>query len=258
MTRTWEDILQSRRRAGSTNSKDKPLAWHDRCIRCGQERPRQEFRRWQGTKRLAFKVCNHCHPEKTIQQMTEGELKQWLDYQQTPDHIKEQVFAARKARIAATKTESGSQGSRTYWRAIRRDTWHTALLRIRAERTKWQAMLAPSATPRYTPERLTFATRYTQILADLLDRIDRVIKTGIDREDWELNNNKAIHIRMTLPGIEKKGELCFIEADDPADWSVFISDTSLHELSSLWSACTEQQKKGRPMAEPEFLRAMAS
>jgi hypothetical protein len=258
MTRTWEDILQSRRRAGSTNSKDKPLAWHDRCVRCGEERPRQEFRRWQGTKRLAFKVCNTCHPEKTIQEMTEGELKQWLDYQQTPDHIKEKVFAARKARIAATKTENGSQGSRTYWRSVRRDTWHIALLRIRAERTKWQAMLAPSAAPRYTEARLTFAARYTQILADLLGRIERVIKTGIDREELEVNNNKAIHTRMTLPGVEKKGELCFIEVDDPADWSVLLSDAALQELSNLWSVCTEQQIKGRPLAEPGFLRALAS
>ena len=258
MTRTWEDILQSRRRAGSTNSKDKPLAWHDRCIRCGEERPRQEFRRWQGTKRMAFKVCNHCHPEKTIQEMTEGELKQWLAYQQTPDHIKEMVFAARKARIAATNAANAGQGSRTHWRSVRRDTWHTTLLHIRAERTKWQAMLAPSAAPRYTPPRLAFATRYTQVLADLLGRIDRVIKTGIDREDWEIQNNKAIHTRMTLPGIEKKGEFCFIEVDDPADWSVLLSDTALQELSSLWSVCAEQPKNGRPLAEPEFLRAMAS
>jgi hypothetical protein len=119
-------------------------------------------------------------------------------------------------------------------------------------------MLAPSAASRYTPPRLAFAARYTEILADLLGRIERVIKTGIDREDLEVNNNKAIHTRMTLPGVEKKGELCFIEVDDPADWSVLLSDTALQELSSLWSVCTEQQIKGRPLAEPGFLRALAS
>lgn len=258
MTRTWEDILQSRRRAGGSTSKDKPLAWHDRCIRCGEERPRQEFRRWQGKRRLAFKVCNTCHPEKTIQEMTEGELKQWLDFQQTPEHIKEQVFAARRARINATKSVNAGEGSRAHWRSVRRDTWNVALMRIRAERNKWQAMLAPSSAPRYTPERLAFAARYVQVLADLLGKIERVIKTGIDREEWEIHNNKPIHTRMTLPGIEKKGQLCFVEADDPADWSVFISDTALHELRDMWSACSTHQTKGRPLAEPEFLRAMAS
>lgn len=257
MTRSWEDILQSRRRAGDTTPKNKALAWHTKCLRCEQERPRHEFRRWQGAKRMLFKVCNHCHPEKTIKEMSADELRLWFKSQQVPAYIREKALAARDARISRTRSVNATVGSRTYWRGVRRETWRTATLLIRAERTRWQALLAStdSGLPRYS-----FAVRYISILADLLFSIERVIKTGIDRQEWGIHNNKPINTRMTLPGVEKEGQLCFIEVDDPADWPVLISETALRELNQLWLACanTGKERKGRPLLAPEFLRALAS
>lgn len=257
---SWEKILQTRRRVGYTNAKPaegKPAPWHHLCKRCGQERPRHEFRRWRGNKSITFTTCNTCHPEKTVREMSEAALTAWMNSQKVPNNVRNKVWADRRARISQTHHEIGGDASRTYWAGVRRETWSDALMRIRHERDLWRA-IASRPTPRQP-----FAARYLEVLVDLLDVITRTIKHGVlPVADEDLPKRHST--RMVLGGVEKDGKLCYVEVDDPADWPLLLGSATLRELAALHEDCVralrEQRQgssKGRRTSDPVFLRALA-
>jgi hypothetical protein len=248
---TLEDLLHKNRSIDSGSRLKPPEGGGVVCAKCNERRPAHLFRRWHGSKRLVFKVCSICHPEKTIYEMTEDQLITWLNVQNAPKNLIPAALKARQERLHLEKSMKYRGIKADDWMRRREALWMPVLAQISAESDRWRASnrSIKDVSPHNTAK-AQFINAYLPILGELSQKIRRLMKLG-DPDTPGASSERV------LPGVEKQTMLVNVVLDLVEDWPILISDTDLRNLAGLWSECAVDWPRGRRVIEPAFIRGIA-